>query len=262
MSIRYERVASALVGSPVQGAAERVRDLKNGLTARRNPDLRFILAEGRLTRQLLRRYLRPDTNCVDVGCHLGAILNDMVTLSPRGTHHAFEPVPYKAEWLKRKFPGVEVHQMALSDRHAIDSFYVNQSSSAFSALRPAERSGGSDLITVDVAPLDDVLPEDRAVGFLKVDAIGGELAVMRGAKRLIDRHHPILLFEASETTLGYFDLTPPEIHDYVVGELGYRLHSLHGWSVGAPPLDLPKLERAMQWPYEAFNFLGLPPDHA
>lgn len=262
MSIRYERVASALVGSPLQGPAERVRELKNGWTAKRNPDLRFILAEGRLTRQLMRRYLRPDTNCVDVGCHLGVMLQEMVTLSPRGTHHAFEPVPYKAEWLKKKFPRVEVHQMALADRHSEAQFYVNQASSALSALRPAERSGESDLITVEVSQLDDVLPEDLAVGWLKIDAIGGELAVMRGARKLLERHRPILLFEASETTLGYFDLTAAEIHSYVVDELGYRLHSLHGWSVGAPPLSRDGLEKAMQWPYEAFNFLALPGDVA
>jgi FkbM family methyltransferase len=259
MSRTYERVASVIIGSPVQPVAERVRDLKHAWTIRQQPELRNVLTEGRLTRDLMRRYLTVDTNCVDVGCHLGAMLQDMVTLAPRGRHHAFEPVPYKAAWLEKKFPSVHVHQMALSDKHSIERFYVNQGSSAFSALRPAERSGQSEPIQVEVGRLDDVLPADLSVGFVKIDAIGGELAVMRGGEELLRRHRPIVLFEASETTLGYFDLSASEIHDYLVRELGYRLYSLHGWSVGAPPLELAGLEKAMQWPYEAFNFLALPP---
>lgn len=262
MSRQYDRVASAIVGTPAQGVAERLRDLKHAWTLRRQPELANIMAETRLTRDLMRHYLTRDTTCVDVGCHLGSMLHEMVTLAPRGLHHAFEPVPYKAAWLARKYPSVEVHQMALSDHHSIQQFFVNQGSSAFSALRPAERSGESDAINVEVSRLDDVLPEDLPVGFLKVDAIGGELAVLRGGERTLRKHRPIVLFEASETTLGYFDIGAADIYDYVVTELDYRLYSLHGWSVGAEALDLPRLEKAMQWPYEAFNFLALPPERS
>lgn len=259
MSMRYERVASAIVGTPLQAVAERLRDLKHGYEIRREPGLRNVLQESRLTQAFMRRHIQADTNCIDVGCHLGVMLHQMVTLAPRGTHHAFEPVPYKAAWLRRKFPSVTVHQLALSDQESIEQFYVNHDSSALSALRPAEGTDIGDAISVETRCLDEMVPGDLAVGFLKIDAIGGELQVMKGAERILRKYAPIVLFECSQATLGYFDLTPSAVYDYVAEDLGYRLFSLHGWSVGHQPLDQARFDKAMEWPYEAFNFVALPP---
>ena len=259
MSKRYERLASAMVGTPLQGMAERVREVRNTLTVRREPGLADVLAETRLTYELMGQKLRPDTNCVDVGCHLGVMLHQMVTLAPRGHHHAFEPVPYKAEWLRRKFPRVTVHQMALADRDESGTFYVNTGSSALSALRTASQDHGpTEAIAIETRRLDDVLPENLEVGFVKVDAIGAELLVLRGAERTLRKHRPTVLFEASTETLDNFGLTAPMIHQYLVDEHDYDLFSLRGWRVGDPPLTVERLERAMVFPFEAFNFLALP----
>jgi FkbM family methyltransferase len=258
MSKRYERVASAMVGTPLQTAAERLRDLKHAYDIRREPGLRNVLQEGHLTQLLMKRYIEADTCCIDVGCHLGVMLHQMVTLAPGGTHHAFEPVPYKAAWLWRKFPTVTVHQLALSDHDSVDQFYVNNDSSALSALRPAEGTDVNDAISVETRCLDDVVPDDLPIGFVKIDAIGAEPLVMKGADRLLRKHRPMVLFESSQASLGYFDLTASMIYDYLVDDLGYQLLSLHGWSVGHPPLDRAGLDKAMEWPYEAFNFLAMP----
>lgn len=259
MSKRYERLASAMVGTPLQSVAERVREARNALTIRREPGLANVLAETRLTGELLARKLRPDTNCIDVGCHLGVMLHQMVTLAPRGRHHAFEPVPYKAEWLRRKFPAVAVHQMALADHDESGTFYVNIGSSALSALRTAkEDHGPTEAIAVETRRLDDVLPDDLEVGFVKIDAIGAELLVLRGAERTLRKHRPIVLFEASLETLDNFGLTAAMIHQYMVEELDYELFSLRGWRVGDPPLSVERLEKAMVFPFEAFNFVALP----
>ncbi len=260
MSRSYERVASAMVGTPLQAAAEAARSVRNTLAVRREPGLRKVLSEDRSTTRLMGEVLRPDSNCVDVGCHLGVMLDRMVRLAPGGHHHAFEPVPYKAEWLRRKFPSVEIHQMALSDHDEVGQFHVNTGSSALSALRTPRDADASDVIAVETSRLDAVLDPQTRVDFLKVDAIGAELLVLRGAEATIRRHRPILLFEASRATLATFDLDASMIHDLVVGELGYRLHSLHGWSVGEAPLDADHFEQAMAWPFEAFNFVAFPAD--
>ncbi|MDH4362790.1 MAG: FkbM family methyltransferase, partial [Acidimicrobiia bacterium] len=96
MSRRYERLASAMVGTPLQAVAETVRDIKNVRTVRREPGLADVLAETRRTYELMSKVIRADTNCVDVGAHLGVMLHRMMTLAAHGQHHAFEPVPYKA----------------------------------------------------------------------------------------------------------------------------------------------------------------------
>lgn len=259
MSRRYERLASALVGTPLQALAEKVREVKNMRTVRHEPGLANVLAEARRTYDLMGAVIRPDTNCVDVGAHLGVMLHRMVTLAPEGRHHAFEPVPYKAAWLRKKFPAVTVHEMALADTDDSATFHLNTGSSALSALRrPAEDHGPSEAITVPVRRLDDVIPGDQPVGYLKVDAIGAELLVLKGAERILTKDRPFVLFEASTESLGNFGLTAADIHSHLVGTVGYDLLSLRGWHAGEPPLTVDQFERAMVFPFEAFNFVALP----
>lgn len=259
MSRRYERLASAIVGTPLHAVAEKARDVRNARTIRQEPGLADVLAETRRTYELMAEVIKPTTTCVDVGAHLGVMLHRMVKLAPLGRHHAFEPVPYKAAWLRRKFPSVKVHEMALADHDATETFHLNTGSSALSALRrPSEDRGPTEAITVSVRRLDDVIPDDVAVGYLKVDAIGAEHLVLKGAERILAKDRPIVLFEASRETLDNFGLTAANIHDHLAGGAGYDLFSLRGWHAGDPPLTVERLEQAMIFPFEAFNFVALP----
>ncbi len=259
MSRRYERVASAMVGTPLQAVAEKVRAVKNARTIRQEPGMADVLAETRRTYELMAKVIRPDTTCVDVGAHLGVMLHRMVKLAPQGRHHAFEPVPYKAAWLRQKFPSVTVHEMALADHDATETFHLNTGSSALSALRrPSEDHGPTEAITVPVRRLDDVIPDDVAVGYLKIDAIGAELLVLEGAERILAEDRPFVLFEASKETLDNFGLAAADIHHHLVTGAGYDLFSLRGWHAGDPPLTVERLEQAMIYPFEAFNFVALP----
>ena len=59
--------------------------------------------------------LREDSNCIDVGANRGVILAEMCRVAPGGRHIAFEPTPIKARWLRKKFPEVQVEEVAVSD---------------------------------------------------------------------------------------------------------------------------------------------------
>src|SRR5688572_5135475 len=72
--------------------------------------------------EVMRRVLSADANCVDVGSHQGQFLREFMTLSPRGHHWAFEPIPRLAQRLKTEFPRVRVVEAALSDRSGDASF--------------------------------------------------------------------------------------------------------------------------------------------
>jgi FkbM family methyltransferase len=74
-------------------------------------------------------------NCIDIGAHLGSVLSIIKELSPRGKHIAIEPVPYKYQWLKQKYPDVEVLQVAVSDTVGEVDFYLQSQRSGFSGLR-------------------------------------------------------------------------------------------------------------------------------
>ncbi len=57
-----------------------------------------------LTVEAMRRVLRPDSNCIDIGAAAAEILRFIEVLAPEGNHHAFEPIPYQASELRLQFP--------------------------------------------------------------------------------------------------------------------------------------------------------------
>jgi FkbM family methyltransferase len=257
VSKRYEQVASKIVGTPLQRGADLVRDARNALTVRREPGLRNVLLEGRRTHELMKRTIVNGMNCVDVGCHLGVMLHEMVKLSPSGRHHAFEPVPYKAEWLRKKFPSVGVHEMALSDRSGKADFFLHAETSSLSALRQSAENPNPERTSVPVRRLDDVLPESHRVDFFKVDAMGAEYHVLRGAERILQTSRPVVIFECTEAILRAFELKAEQPFHYLTHEHRYDLFSLRGYVNNEPPLDLDRFVAAMVFPFEAFNFVAI-----
>jgi FkbM family methyltransferase len=130
----------------------------------------------RQTVEVMRRVLQPDSCCVDLGAHGGSILREMLRISPQGTHFAFEPLPELAENLRREFPTVRVHELAVSDYTGTASFVHVVNDPAYSGLRKRVYDRPDPVlkpITVNVVKLDDVIPTAQRVAFIKLDIEGG-----------------------------------------------------------------------------------------
>jgi hypothetical protein len=67
----------------------------------------------RQTLEVMRRYLREESSCIDIGANEGEILLNMTKLSPRGRHVAFDTNPRLAAKLQANFPGVAVLRSSL-----------------------------------------------------------------------------------------------------------------------------------------------------
>jgi FkbM family methyltransferase len=159
----------------------------------------------RLTIEIARRVLSGGGNSIDVGAHHGSILKALVKFSPGGSHWAFEPIPGLARQLSKRFPNVTVSQVALSDYTGSTEFYFLPGSPAHSSLlrRTAAESGRTvRQLQVDVRRLDDCIPEETPIAFIKIDVEGTEDHVLRGAARLLDRHKPVVVFECAPAKLG------------------------------------------------------------
>ena len=67
--------------------------------------------------RLIKSILNEGSNCIDIGCHKGEILDWMIRFAPQGTHHAVEPIPYLFKALKEKYTqsNIHLHALALSD---------------------------------------------------------------------------------------------------------------------------------------------------
>jgi FkbM family methyltransferase len=180
-------------------------------------------------RAILAATLAPDANCVDVGANVGDVLADMVRLAPRGRHIAFEPVPALAKGLAARFPGVEVRAVALGDDDQPADFVHVITRPGWSGLRERPYPGDerTERLTVDVARLDDALPEGYVPAFVKIDVEGGELDVLHGARRTLAAHHPVLAIEHGLGSADYFGARPEALHA-LLSELGYRVFDLDG----------------------------------
>ncbi len=252
----YEGIASALIGSPLQRPAESLRWVLQLPQQIRHPELREIYLEGGRIRALIRRKVTDGMNCVDIGSHLGSVLQQMVQCSPRGRHIAIEPLSYKAAWLRRKYPGVEVHEVALSDAARTAEFYFNPRSSGFSGLKPHEATGPLEKLAVRCTTLDDLVPADRTIGLIKIDVEGAEYHVLRGAMRIIRRDRPTILFECTQSGLAGYDLSAEGFFGLFNDELGYHIFLIRDWLAGGAPLGLQEFKAAMKYPFQAFNFVG------
>jgi len=194
----YERIAARLIGTPLQKPAEWLRDLKGARWRREHPELAEWFAEGARTDRTIERVIRADTNCIDIGCHIGSFLQKIVTRAPRGHHYAVEPVAEKARMLERRFPGVTVIDQALGDRTATVEYFVNTSRSSYSGMKPRSVPGVLAATKVTCVRLDDVIPADAAIGFVKIDVNGAESGVLRGARALLERDRPFVLLECTQ----------------------------------------------------------------
>jgi len=251
-----EYIAHLIVGTPLQQPAQYLRKIIKVRKRWKHPELKEVYQESSYIDQMMERMIQDPMNCIDIGCHIGSMLSLILQYSPHGHHIAIEPTPYKAKWLKHKFPKVNIQQIALSDTPSEATFYHYPHKSGFNGLRHKQKIANDKQFKVRCERLDDVVPSDRQIDFIKVDVEGGELNVFRGANNLLQRCQPYLLFECTRSGLTSFGLSPNEIFNFLTQQHSYSVFLIKDWLNGKEPLNLEKFSHAMQYPFQAFNFIA------
>lgn len=194
----------------------------------------------RETAAVMRRVLTPASNCADIGSYRGSILQDMVALAPRGRHFAFEPVPANYRYLAKRFPTVSVFNLALADYDGETGFQHVVGRPARSGLRrvayPDPRQE-VDEIRVNVKTLDQIIPADVKLDFVKIDVEGAELQVLRGASEVIRRSRPMMVFECGSERAAAFGVKPEEVYDVLTEDLGLQVSLMRRWLDGGDSLS-------------------------
>ena len=256
-SILY--VKHRLIGTPLDRPLNRLRWMSAWRQRRRHPELHGMFHESDQMDAAVRRLVTPTMNCIDGGCHIGAMLSLFTTIAPEGHHIAFEPVEAKARWLRKRWPKADVHQAAIGDVAGQATFTENRSRPGMSSLHNDHLD--DDLVTtttVAVVTIDDTV-DDRPIGFLKLDVEGNELPALRGARKTIDRCKPAILFEAGPPwTLTTFGYTRGEMFDFIHDELGYSLWLVSDYLFSRPPMGHDEFERCGTYPFPGFNYIALP----
>jgi hypothetical protein len=74
--------------------------------------------------------------------------------------------------------------------------------------------------------IDEIVPKDLPVQFVKMDVEGAEIAALEGMSGIIRRYHPILVVELNELALSRGDGSTPEELIGLLKRLGYVLREV------------------------------------
>jgi FkbM family methyltransferase len=212
------------------------------------------------TIKVMFRVLHRNSNCVDVGAHVGDILEHMINISPLGRHYAFEPLPHLSQKLTERFPQVIVHQAAVSDRSGESEFLFVENDPGYSGLRRRIYDRPDPMITairVRMVTLDEIIPPNERIAFIKIDIEGGEFDAIRGGIQTIRRCKPVIVFEGSSRSTGQYGVKPDDLYLFVEQALEYELFALERWLQRKAPYNREEFEKNWKHGHE-YYFLAAP----
>lgn len=252
------RLKEMLKGTFLEPFAKSVLNVTKPKT---EPDL-VNIQDNAWTNEIMHRVLHPGANCIDVGCNTGDFLLTIQRIATSGYHYAFEPIPRLASRLKKRFPNVDVREVALSDSEGEATFWYAVNSPATSSLdkqvcEARTTNAIVEPITVKTQRLDNVLPPDFKVDLIKVDVEGAELQVLKGATRTIKTHKPYVIFEHGKSNFDEHSegwSHDRRIYHLLVNECGMKIYHLKSWIEGSSvALSLDEFTTSPVW-----NFLAAP----
>jgi FkbM family methyltransferase len=188
--------------------------------------------------------------CVDVGAAAGIYTVALSRLVGRtGQVHSVEPLKFVHPlWTKILRAGdlhnVRRHGLALGAEPGTGTMSVPVgkhgpvTGRSFLAWHTNGRGSNDEFaghmdVQVDVQTLDGLCANaglDR-LDFVKIDVEGGELLVLAGGSRSIERYHPTILLEIEARHTTRYQHTP----DAVVAWLAERGYTMHVWQHGWRP---------------------------
>lgn len=200
------------------------------------------------TKKVIAKVCKENTNCIDVGCHKGEVLDIMIKYAPKGTHFGFEPIPVLFENLLLKYtsPQHRIYNIALSTEKGFTSFNYVVSNPSYSGIkkRKYDRAHEEDtIITVPTDTLDNIIPSDTHIGLIKIDVEGGEFGVLKGGIETIKRCKPVIIFEHGLGASDVYETKPKDVYDLLT-EAGLVVSSMKNWLAGKASYSATDFENA------------------
>ncbi len=195
----------------------------------------------------MQRVLQKNSNTLDIGCHKGEILDDILVYAPNGIHFAFEPLPHLFSDLKTRYlqPNIHLSDVALFDKKGTTSFQHVVNDPAYSGIRKRRynKEVQIDELSVQTDLLDNVIPADIKIGFIKVDVEGAEYPVLRGGVQTIRRSRPVIIFEYGLGAADYYGTRPEQMFSLLNAECGLVIHTMKDFLENKPALTETEFER-------------------
>ncbi len=209
-------------------------------------DLTKNLEYDRLTKLIMKRTISSDSNCIDIGCHKGEILDIILQQSPNGKHYGFEPLPYLFDKLIIKYKTkATILPYALANENGFSTFQHVKNAPAYSGIKKRKYDVDNpeiEEIKVELKKLDEVIPQDLKIDFIKIDVEGAELGVLQGAVQLLKKDKPIVVFEFGLGASDFYGTKPIDIFNLFTEEVGLKISLLKSFINNGNVLNLDEFE--------------------
>lgn len=181
-------------------------------------------------RRFVESYLQPGMTFLDIGAHHGLYtLLASRRVRAAGRVIAFEPSPRERKFLARhvrlnRCRNVTIQPFALGNHTGTGKlFLIEGRETGCNSLRPPEVKDPIREMIVPIRRLDQVLEKlsIEQVDLIKLDAEGGELDILRGAGRVLERSpRPVILAEVQDIRTRPWGYEANEILRYL-SQRGY-----------------------------------------
>lgn len=173
-------------------------------------------------RSLLAQYIPEGAVVLDIGANIG-VYTRLISrfIGPQGCVHAFEPIPRTYMMLvhnvsKFDFPNVITYHAAVTERSGVAEMIlppkgllsIYQAHLRYDAYEPGRT------MRVQAMALDDIADTLPRLDFVKCDAEGAELFILRGGEQLLTRWRPALLLELGGSCRN-FGYEPQDVFDWL-----------------------------------------------
>jgi len=173
-----------------------------------------------ITRSQLRKYVKKDSVCVDVGANIGYWTLLMSQLGKRV--YSFEPDKYNYSLLDlncrmNDCKDVIVMNVAVGGQNSTTNLFHSDVCTGMHRIYKSKWTT-ENFHQVPMITLDSIIKEK--VDFIKIDVEGAELGVLQGATKLLE-NKPIIYMEYDPDSIREYGAREVEIFEYLVD---YNIH--------------------------------------
>jgi FkbM family methyltransferase len=200
--------------------------------------------------------LSKNSTFLDIGSNRGDYIKVASSYCRPKDIHAFEPIPYMAKYLQVTFPGINVHQLAVSDSNKIAQFNIASLDelSGLSVRSNAELPSGTTFTSIEtsVVSIDTYLKKIQNLDLVKIDVEGAEINVLKGMRDTLNKHRPFVFVEHGIHGPEHFGYGPKDFWE-IVECLSYKILTVDGQEISSLELFI---ESFYNWPI--WNYLLVP----
>ncbi|MCR4263591.1 MAG: FkbM family methyltransferase [Candidatus Roizmanbacteria bacterium] len=177
-----------------------------------------------------KKNLKKNSVVFDIGSSNGYFAMLAARIAPRGSIHAFEPVPDIYKNFRRSIQvnhinNITPNQLCVGEKDGTMTFYIATNTDTSGIRKTEHQKEIKKTFKCTMTRLDTYCRKKKIskIDLIKIDVEGNELSILTSSRKLLSKYKPVLIVEFSTKTSKNFGYAPGDLYDFFT-KLGYRLY--------------------------------------